>query len=100
MAEITLSTLSAGWGVGGGGLTNVLIQQGTISALQTVIPITANGGVLPVSDDGIFLSSATGAIQQGAGPGQYEINRATNPDQLELVTPPLGPIDYVLQLIY
>jgi len=101
MAEISLNTItSSGGGGGGGGLTKVLIQQGTISALQTVIPITENGGVLPLSDDGVLLSSATGALQQGIGPGQYQINRGTFPDQIELNTAPLGPIDYVLQLIY
>lgn len=99
MAEVTLNTIAAGSG-GAGLLTNVIKQQTTVPAGSTIIPISVNGGVLPTSDDRILVSSATGVLQQGAGFGEYQVNRGTTPDQIELNNAPLGPVDFVIQLIY
>ena len=90
-------------GVGGSSgpvLSLVETQQTTVLAGNFDIIVTANGGILPLDDDGIRVATATGPVFQGAGAGQYTIDRVSTPNEINLVTAPLANLDFLCQFIY
>jgi hypothetical protein len=80
---------------GGSAGLEVFTQQISGQADENIV-VTANGGVLPTDDKNISLFGPTGALFQGAGAGEYTINRATTPNRLILNTVPSVPLNFYL----